>query len=318
MRAVPGVGGMMMSRLDAQDDRPGREEEQRLEEGVRHQVEHARHVGTQADGGNHEAQLADGGIGQHLLDVVLRHGNGRREQRGGRAHHGHHTLRGRREGEKRVRAGHHVDTGGDHGRRMDQRGDRRRAGHGVRQPDEERDLRGFAGGANQEAEGDEGRQRRDGRAQLLHPHEDGIERQAAEVGVDEEDGDEKTGVADAVGHKGLLAGQRIADAILALLVPEADEQVRAQPDALPTDEQGQEAVAAHQNEHGGQEQVEVDEEARVAPGVLVEAHVFVHVAGGIDVDERADARDDEHHRHGKRIHLEGPRHIQRTHLQPRG
>jgi hypothetical protein len=34
------------------------------------------------------------------------------------------------------------------------------------------------------------------------------------------------------------------------------------------------------------------------------------------MDERADARDNEHHRHRERIHAQGPRHIERAHAQP--
>ena len=62
-------------RLHPVDDRAGAEEEQRLEEGVGDQVEHGRDVGPGAGGGDHEAKLADGRIGQHLLDVVLAEGD---------------------------------------------------------------------------------------------------------------------------------------------------------------------------------------------------------------------------------------------------
>ena len=44
----------------------------------------------------------------------------------------------------------HVDARGHHGRGVNQRGDRRRAFHGVGQPDIERNLRGLAGGAHQQ------------------------------------------------------------------------------------------------------------------------------------------------------------------------
>ena len=44
----------------------------------------------------------------------------------------------------------HVDAGGHHGRGVDQGADRRRTGHGVRQPDVQRNLRRFTGGADQQ------------------------------------------------------------------------------------------------------------------------------------------------------------------------
>ena len=62
---------------------PGAEEQQRLEERVGDHVEDGRHVRTRADGQEHVAELADGGVREHLLDVVLRDGDRRGEQRGG-------------------------------------------------------------------------------------------------------------------------------------------------------------------------------------------------------------------------------------------
>ena len=49
------------------------------------------------------------------------------------------------------------DAGRDHGRGVNQRADRRRTSHRVRQPDEERDLRRLAGDAQQHKERDQER-----------------------------------------------------------------------------------------------------------------------------------------------------------------
>ncbi len=79
---------------------------------------------------------------------------------------------------------------------------------------------------------------------------------------------------------------------------EADEQVRGETDALPADEEQQEAGGEHEHQHEEHEEVEVGEEAPVA--------VFVrHVADGVEVDEEADAGDDGEHDQGEVIDGEG-------------
>ena len=60
--------------------------------------------------------------------------------------------------EDHIRARQHIKTGRHHGRRMNQGGDRRRPGHGIRQPDVERELRRLATGANHQPEGNPGHQ----------------------------------------------------------------------------------------------------------------------------------------------------------------
>ena len=178
----------------------------------------------------------------------------------------------------------HVDAGGDHGRGVDQRGDRRGAFHGVRQPDVERDLRGLAGGA-------EDQQKRDGGEEAAVPlgmRVDGVEDvrevERAEVRDEQEHREQEAEVADAVDDEGLLAG--VGGGVL--LEVEADEQVGGEADALPADEQQQEVLGEHQHQHEEHEEVEVGEEAPVA--------LFVrHVADGVEVDEEADASDDAEH-----------------------
>ena len=61
------------------------EEQERLEEGVRDEVEHADGDAAEAEAGHHVAELRDGGVGEDALDVVLRDGDERGEDRGGRA-----------------------------------------------------------------------------------------------------------------------------------------------------------------------------------------------------------------------------------------
>ena len=92
-----------------------------------------------------------------------------------------------------------------------------------------------------------------------------------------------------------------------LLVPVADQQVRAEADALPAHEHHQEVVAQDEHEHEEAEQVQVAEESRHAAARLVG-----HVGRRVDVDQRADAGDDEEHHPGERIEPEPPRHLERA------
>src|ERR1700686_623084 len=67
---------------------------------------------------------------------------------------------------------------------------------------------------------------------------------------------------------------------------ETDQQVRAQPDTFPSNEHQHVVVGEDQREHGKHEEVEVTEEA-VVPAFMR------HVASGINMDQHADARDEE-------------------------
>ena len=70
---------------DGVNHRAGAEEEQRLEEAVRQQVEEAGGREAGADRRHHVAELRDGGVGEHALDVVLHAREHRRQQRRERA-----------------------------------------------------------------------------------------------------------------------------------------------------------------------------------------------------------------------------------------
>ena len=102
--------------------------------------------------------------------------------------------------------------------------------------------------------------------------------------------EDKTEIADAVDDESLVAGARV----VVIVVPKTDQRIGAQAHAFPTDEQQQQAIAQNQRKHRRGEQVEIGKEA---PKRIV----VVHVAGGVDVDETADAGDDEDHHRRKRI-----------------
>ena len=72
------------------DDRTRTQEQQGLEEGMGDHVEDRGHVCAGPDGQEHVAQLADRRVCQHLLDVVLRDGDGGGEQGRSDSHPGNH------------------------------------------------------------------------------------------------------------------------------------------------------------------------------------------------------------------------------------
>ena len=305
-----------MSALHAQNHRTGGKEEQRLEERVRHQMEHPRDERAHAHRRDHEAQLADGGIREDFLDIVLPDGNGRGEEGGNCAGHRDDILRLRHRRIKRRGASHQIDACGHHRRRVDERGHRRRTCHRVRQPDIERNLGRFPRHAD---EHEEGNQHNHALRHLRHFGKDFVELKRAKRPEGGEHREEKTEISHAVGNEGFFARQRIRKAVASqriFVVPKADEEIRTQPHAFPSDKEHQVRRAAHQNHHHRDEEVEENEEAAVTSQIFFIADIFVHVADGVNMDERPDRRDDEHHRHREGIHAEGPRKMQRTDHNP--
>jgi hypothetical protein len=175
---------------------------------------------------------------------------------------------------------------------VDESGDWRGAFHGVRQPDVQRELGGFADCAKEDAEGGGGGEtsavsgctesqrlpRFEGRGQI-------VEVDVAAIGSKEQqNADHEAEVANAVGEEGFFAGFSGAG----LLVPVTDEQVGAQTDKLPENEHHDQVSCQHDAGHGKHEEGECAEEARL--GIVI-----LHVAQREDVHQHADEADDEHH-----------------------
>ena len=130
--------------------RAGAKEQQRFEEGVRDQVEHAGQPAADAQGQHHVAQLADGRVGQHALDVGGGDGDrGGQKQRDAADVGDHQQHFGR---EHRIEPPHQVDAGGHHRRRVDQGRDGRGAFHRIGQPDVQRELGALADAAAEDAQ----------------------------------------------------------------------------------------------------------------------------------------------------------------------
>ena len=107
---------------------------------------------------------------------------------------------------------------------------------------------------------------------------------------DEEHAEEESSVADAVHDESFVGGVacRLAVEI------ETDQQIRAQAYAFPADEHEHVIVGQDEREHGEHEQVEVSKEAVVAAFMR-------HVAGGINMNQHADAGDKQQPDAGERV-----------------
>ena len=305
--AAQAAHGRHLVRVHGVDDAARPEEEQRLEHGVREEVEHRGHVAQSAGVGigrgadperdDHEADLRDGAEGQHALDVAL--------------HAGHDGGVERREGadvgrpvehlgsvayEEREHARHEVDTRDDHRRGMDQRRDGRRALHGVGQPDVQREHGTLAGAAD-EHQPERQRNHRTGRRQ--HPR---VGREGEGPGVEavEEDADQKAQVGEARDDEGLFRG---GDRLL-LRVVEADEQVGAYTHQLPKEVHLEDVRGDDQSQHAHREE-------RQEGVVALEAPLALHVSERVDVDHERDGRDDDEHHHRDGIEQDAQVDVQR-------
>ena len=275
---------------------------------MRKHVKDASHKAANAQGGNHVAQLRNGGIGQYPLDVVLGHSNrGRKESRES-TNQGHHvqppgTLNRLEEGQH---ASHQEDTSRYHGGRVDHGADGRGAFHSVRQPDVERELSALAHRTAEDEQrngGQRGQREQPGYGngallkQLdLFRREHFVEVQRAGQAVKEGEAHEEQHVAHAGGQKSLLRGVRRRR----LVEPEADQQVRTEAHDLPGDEEEQHVAANDQGQHARREEGNVGEEAREA--WLFVGFSQVVVANTVDEDQQSDKGDHEEHDGGQRVH----------------
>ena len=195
--------------------------------------------------------------------------------------------------EQRMQAADQVHAGGHHRRRVDQRGDRRRALHRVREPGVERDLGGLRERADQDQDhpGDEARVVLGERA--LHVGEQRAVVEHAHRAEDEERAEHEADVADDVDDERLDAGRCRGGAP----VPVRDQHVARRADERPADDQQREVARQHEQQHREDEEVQVREEARVAA-------VGAHVADRVEVDQRRDAGDDERHEDRQRVDVD--------------
>ena len=273
--------------MAGEDHRTGRQEQQRFKERVRHQVEDRRVPGLHAQREEHVANLAHGRVSQHAFDVGLHQRGEARQHQRDCANDTDQMQHFRRHQEQAVGTGNQVHARGHHGSRVDQRRDWRWARHRIGKPRLQRQLSGFTDRA---AEQHQRRPLQRGaavcevlRRQLNHF----TEVQGAQFVIKNEQREGEEHVADAGDHERFHR----RGVVLRIGVIEADQQVRTETHTFPTQVHQQQVIGQHQNDHAGDKQVGVSEEARVA---LFAAHV----PGGKHVDQEADAG--YHGEHGQR------------------
>ena len=151
--------GLHLVAVHGMNHRTGTEEEQRLEESVRKEVEHGGRIALarmtahtrHAERDHHIGYLRNGGKGQYPFDVGLRDGDDRGKKRRESTHVGYQReYIGRGEIVEREHPRDKVDARHHHRGGMDERRHRRRTLHGVRKPDVQRKHCRLAGRPHKE------------------------------------------------------------------------------------------------------------------------------------------------------------------------
>src|SRR6185437_4208582 len=208
------------------DDGAGGEEEERLEEGVGGEMEEGAGEVEGADGSHQQPQLATGGVGDYLLDVLLEEGYGGSGQRCETPTHTDEEGCDGAAGYEGSKAEEEEHADGDHGGRVEEGGDGGGALHGVGQPGVEAQLGGLGHRTDEEEEEDD----------LLHGSpgaavEDG-EVDGAGGEDHQDDGEEEADVTEAVEDDG-LGGRAVC---LQAGEPEIYEEEGNEAHTLPADE----------------------------------------------------------------------------------
>jgi hypothetical protein len=239
-----------------------------------------------------EAQVADGGIGQQTLQVVLEQSDEGADEQGGQADAAHQMgpLPGAGQGREQPRQQEH--PGFHHGGRMQVGGNRRRRRHGVGQPEVEREL-GRLGERPQQDQDQGGQIEGMGADQVARGQN---LRQFVTAGdfPQQQDAPQQGQPAHAgyrQGHAGAVAG------FLAFL-PVADEQEGTQAGQLPEDQHLDQVFRQHHAQHGTHEQEQIGVKA-------AQAVPLRQVIAGIDDDQQADAQDQAGEHQAQAVQAEG-------------
>ncbi len=198
--------GAHVVRVDGVDHRPRGEEQERLEEAVEQEVEHARREGAGAERGHHVAELGHGRVREDALEVGLAERERRRQEGGERADVGDQEEHPRHRLEERVGPRHQEHARRHHRGGVDQRRHRGRALHRVGQPDVERELGALADGAEVDQRHAEREARGEGAAR--DRPEERVELEGPRRAPEQHDAEEEAHVAELRHPEGLDRGAR--------------------------------------------------------------------------------------------------------------
>ena len=221
--------------------------------------------------------------------------------------HAHHFQGDGSVGEDDARPGHQVNACRHHGGGVDQGADRRGAFHGVGEPHVKGKLRGFSGRAQEEEQPD-GRQHAlkfTVRARSSTHSKDCLKIQRMKSPEEQGHTHREARVPNARDNKGLLAG--IGGGFLRKV--KTNEQVGAEPYALPAHKHQRVAGGRDQREHHEEEKVQVREEAVVTAFML-------HVPARVKVNQEGDHGDRKGHDQGQAVVVERVFRAQLTGLNP--
>ena len=284
-------------------DRSGTQEQAGLEERVSEDVEHGRQPRAGTEAQHHVPELAHRAVGKHPLDVGL-HESERGGNHDGDRRDDHDHVRRRTEnvqaGEEHwIQPGDEEHAGDHHGRGVQERADRSRAGHRVGQPSVQRKLAALSDASYEERDcrHQDNRRVRVARERPCRHAPNGeagkteIGRRPL-IGGEEQDGDadEQTHVAGTHGEERL---QRRA-AVRAVFPPVTDEHERAETHDLPAQEEEDHVFCDDHRHHSGREQRQGREKVGVST-------IAAQILERVHLHERGDEGDDEEHHHGETV-----------------
>ena len=254
------------------------QEQRRLVERVRHHADHQRLErgrGVAADQHHQHAKLADGGIGQQRLKIVLLKPQVSAGEHRHQPEAGEQPEPGVGQAQGWVHARQQIDAGLDHRRRVQVRAGRGGRGHRVGQPDVRGDL--CALGERAERHQPQHHAVKRAAAEHIAAAEDGGIVHAARSQADEEQPSQQRDPA-AAGDKERL--ERAPPRRL-IFVFVGDQQKRGEAGAFPEDEERDHIAGQQHAQHHGHEEEQIGQETPCAV-------VALEVVAGVDHHQRPD------------------------------